>query len=159
MFHVLPFGERGAMLASDLRDELVKALVKRIRPIRDSFDYIVTVEPGGHIWANLVAHELNVNVCTIRERPTGLKTERSVHQTTVLYNRDLYFREMKRGDRVILVDDVISTGDTLKTVITTLKGLRVIVVGVFCIMAKGNGYKVIQEEGIPLQWLLDLTLG
>lgn len=156
LFHVFPFGERGAKLHHDLRSEVVNGLVKKIRSLMGSFDYIVCADGVGDTWAQLVAYELGGTVHTIRERGTGLRGETSVHQASILYDRDLFFRGFKAGNRVIVVDDVISTGETMKLVIDTLKKLRVTVVGVYVIVVKGDGASKIQEEGTPVECLLQV---
>lgn len=157
LFHVFPFGERGSTVHHDLRSEVVNGLVEKIRSFSDSFDYIACVERAGDVWAQLVAHDLRLDVRVIRERGAQLKGEISTHQKGILYDRDLFFRDFKAGDRVIIVDDVVSTGQTAEVIIDTLKELRVSVVGVFCIVVKGTGASQIQQEGTPVECLLQVS--
>jgi adenine phosphoribosyltransferase len=77
-----------------------------------------------------------------------------ISRKTGYYQNNLYFNHFKKGDKIIIVDDVVSTGGTLKTILTALKNLGVTVVGVQVIFAKSEDYKKIEQEfKVPIKFL------
>jgi len=161
-FHLFPFGERGSVLSKDVRKEIIAGLVKLVRELGEECDYIVGIKEGGFAWAEHVANVLDKNTNTFYEKETErgkkqkeklIKGEKSVHLKTVLYEKDLYYRDFKAGDRVIIIDDVISSGQTMQTLIRALKKVGVKVLASICIVAKTNGYKIVEAEEVPVLWL------
>jgi adenine phosphoribosyltransferase len=161
-FHLFPFGERGSKLSQSLREEIIKGLVRLVHEVGQEFDYVVGIKEGGFAWAEHVARELNRETNSFYEKETErgekykeelIEGEMSLHLKTILYEKDLYFRDFKAGDRVIIIDDVVSSGQTMQTIIVKLKEIGVRVVGAFCIVAKTDGYKIVEREGVPLRWL------
>lgn len=158
VFHAFSVGERGTRLPHSLVDEVVKGLLEKVGQLRRSFDYIVSVVPAGSQWGLLVANELKKPLAVIIDHTTGLPGEFKIHQTSSVYDRDLFFSGFKARDKVILLDDVISTGATTSIVVKTLRErYRVNVIGIFCIITKGDAYKQL-EESTPLYSLVNLAL-
>ena len=70
-------------------------------------DKIVCMEAMGiHIATALYKNE--VPFVVIRKRVYGLEGEVSVHQTTGYSQGQLYINGLKKGDRILLVDDVVT---------------------------------------------------
>jgi len=159
IFHVFPFGDRGLSVDHALRREIRDGLVEQIRSFKGTFGQVVSVEPGGSRWAPLVADRLGLPLAVIGERPTGLPGEFWVHQTSLLYDRHLFFRGFQRGDEVVVLDDVISTGETIRIVIDALNETGVRVKAVFCIVTKGRAYRELEKDyDLPVHALIKLML-
>lgn len=161
-FHLFPFGERGSILKSELREEIILGLRNLVEEIGEDFDYVLGIKEGGFSWADHVARELNKPSVAIyeketerggKEREKRLKGERTFHLKTILYEKDLYFRGLKAGDKVVIIDDVISSGQTMAKTIEELKKIGVEVIAALCIVAKGDGYKKIESQGVRVRWL------
>lgn len=158
LFNAFSIGERGTRLPCALVDEVLKGLVEKISHHDQSFDYIVSVVPAGAQWGLLVARELQKPLAMVIDHSTGFPNEYSVHQTSPVYDRDLFFAGFESGGRVIVLDDVISTGETMSIVADTLrKEFKVKIVGIFCIITKGDRYQQF-ESSIPLYSLINLRL-
>ncbi|MDD1715399.1 MAG: purine phosphoribosyltransferase family protein [Methanolinea sp.] len=56
----------------------------------------------------------------VRKREYRIPGEVAVHQATGYSKGHLYLNGVKRGDRVVIVDDVISTGGTMKALLWAL---------------------------------------
>src|SRR5687768_9957744 len=93
---------------------LLREIVEETLEIADtSVDAILTVEAMGIPFATALSLETGVPVTVVRKRPYGFAGEVAVGQKTGYSKGTLYVNGLKRGDRVLIVDDVISTGGTL----------------------------------------------
>jgi len=147
-FHVFSVGERGTLLPASLISEVKRGLTEIIKPLIDRVDSLVTVVPGGHPWALLIAGDLDLPVEIIRNAESGAEEERMVWQKSLLYERKLYFRSKRRDSakRVIILDDVVSSGGTVELIANELKVADIEVVAVVAIVFKGELYMNIAKK-------------
>lgn len=83
-------------------------------------DKIVVVEAMGiHIGA-VLSTMTDIPMTVMRKRVYGLPCEIPVHQTTGYSKGELYLNGVYRGDRVVIIDDVVSTGGTMKALLKAL---------------------------------------
>ena len=61
----------------------------------------------------------------------------------------LFLNGINKGDRVIVVDDVISTGGTLLAALESLKVAGATVVDVVVVVRRGDGVERLRAEGYP----------
>jgi len=99
-------------------------------------DKIVTAESMGFPLASGLSMKVGVPYVFIRKRRYGLPGEVSVRQTTGYSGSDLYVNNVQRGDRVVFVDDVLSTGGTLRAVVQALRSLGAVIVDVVIVFEK-----------------------
>ncbi|GAB7014701.1 hypoxanthine/guanine phosphoribosyltransferase [Methanogenium cariaci] len=64
----------------------------------------------------------DIPLCIVRKRNYDLPGEVALHQSTGYSKGELYLNGVESGDRVIIVDDVLSTGGTMKAL---LEGLAI----------------------------------
>lgn len=145
-FKIFSFGERGTKISKELLNEITHGLSDSINNNFSNFDYIVAPEPGGHTWGMAVASQLNKNLNILQMQPSFEKEELEVSRKTGYYQHNLYFNNLKKGDKVLILDDVVSTGGTLRTLIKNLREIRVKIEGVQVIFAKSEKYKQIEKE-------------
>jgi len=122
-FKILAFGERGTKLNANLIKEINFGLTESIKQNFSDFDYIISPEPRGHMWGLLVASELGKPINILRTQPSYGTNETEVARRTGYYQHNLYFENFKKGDKVLILDDVISTGGTISVILETLKKL------------------------------------
>ncbi|HVQ00225.1 MAG TPA: hypoxanthine/guanine phosphoribosyltransferase [Candidatus Thermoplasmatota archaeon] len=133
----------------------MKKLIKRC----GKFDRIVTMEAMGIPLAAVLSLDLKIPFTIIRKREYGLPGEVSVEQVTGYSKSKMYINGLKKGDTVILVDDVLSTGGTLKAVLRVLKEMGVTVKGVFIAIYKGTCKEDVSEMyGIPITTIIDIDV-
>jgi len=109
-------------------------------------DKIVTMEAMGIPLATIVSLNMNIPFTIIRKRKYDFPDEVSVEQATGYSNSKLYINGLTKGDKIVIVDDVLSTGGTLRAVLTALKKMGVVIKGVFIAVNKGNVAKEIMDE-------------
>ncbi len=66
---------------------------------------------------------------------------------------------MKEGDRVVIVDDVISTGGTLRAVVEALRHVGASIVDVLVVFDRTEDKAALEEAlGVPIKTLLGVDL-
>ena len=116
----------------------------------ENVEMIVVAEAMGiHIGTTLsLMTDIPLNV--VRKRKYELPGECAVHQTTGYSKGELYINGLRPGMRVAVVDDVLSTGGTMRAILGALAAIGVEVVDV-CIVIKrgdpdvGRDYKYLVE--------------
>ncbi|MGI5992350.1 MAG: hypoxanthine/guanine phosphoribosyltransferase [Methanosarcina sp.] len=124
----------------------------------EKIDTIVTVEAMGIPVANALSLKTGVPLTIIRKRPYFLEGEVELSQSTGYSKGVLYINGLKRGDRVIIVDDVISTGGTLIALVGALKTMGVEVLDVISVIGRGTGFLQLKEHGIEPKVLVTVDV-
>ncbi len=145
-------------ITPELLKEVTDEMKKHIKKC-GKFDRIVTMEAMGIPLATSLSLDLGIPFTIIRKRQYGLPGEVSVEQVTGYSKSKMYVNGLKRGDTIILVDDVLSTGGTLKAVLYVLKEIGVVVKGVFIAVYKGTcKEEIIKIYGIPITTIVDIDV-
>jgi len=132
-------------IKADLLNEVIAEIQNRIEKL-DKFDKIVTIEAMGIPLATSLSLRTEKPFVIIRKRSYGLEGEIVVEQKTGYSKSNLYINGLKKGDKIVIVDDVLSTGGTLKAVLKILDKIGVIIKGICIVVDKGNNAKKIQEK-------------
>jgi len=110
------------------------------------FEQIVTVEAMGIPLGTLVSLKSGIPMNIIRKRPYFLEGEHIIDQATGYSKGKLYINGVKPGMKVLLVDDVLSTGGTIKAVIKGLLEMGVIIQDIIILVEKSNVKEEIEHE-------------
>lgn len=138
--------------------EVVSELKNKISCCGD-FDKFVTIECMGIPLTTLLSNIMCKPFMIVRKKCFDLEGEVCVKQKTGYSESSLFINGVKKNDRVVIVDDVLSTGGTLKAVVSGLKQLDVDIVGVFVVVNKSDCIdEVIEEIGIPICSLADIDI-
>jgi len=142
----------------DLLDEVAREMQKLIKEC-GKIDRIVTMEAMGIPLASAVSLSMKIPFTIIRKRSYGLPDEVSVEQVTGYSKSKLYINGLKKGDKIVIVDDVLSTGGTLKAVLSVFRKMGVDIKGVFIAIDKGNVADRIQDEyEVPITALINIDV-
>lgn len=88
----------------------------------------------------------------VRKRKYGLPGEQVAYCETGYGENCLHVNAVGPDDRVLVVDDVLSTGGTMNGLLTTLAGMHVPAVGALVFLDKGRVHKVLEERhGVPIR--------
>lgn len=82
---------------------------------------IVVVEAMGIHIGSILSTMTDIPMTIMRKREYKLPCEIAVHQTTGYSKGELYLNGIYKGDRVVIIDDVISTGGTMKALLKALE--------------------------------------
>ncbi|WP_151736529.1 phosphoribosyltransferase ['Paenibacillus yunnanensis' Narsing Rao et al. 2020] len=154
-FKLYPFGERGTYIEPGLIREITDNLAEDVTEHFPAFDYIVSPEPGGHTWGMLAAYKLGKPMNILRLSTELYDNYEVCVKRETAYNENyIYFDGFKPGDRVLLLDDVISSGATIRCIARQFAVMGVELVGVQAILAKGEHYKKLEADlQVPVRFL------
>ncbi len=122
---------------------------------------VLTAAADGIPLATLVASELGTDlVYAKREKEVGVKI--FVEETCILGRSgvtvSLYLPKgaIKPKERVLIVDDIIRTGETQRALINLVKKSRATVAGIFVLIAIGKAWRKMIPENIPVDVFLEI---
>lgn len=142
----------------DLLKEITNEIYNLIKNL-GKIDKIVTIEAMGIPIATSLSSKMNIPFTIIRKREYNIPGEIAVEQKTGYSKSKLYLNGLKKGEKIVLVDDVISTGGTLKSILKSLKKMALIVKAVIIVIDKGESTKdIIKETKIDIHTLIKLKI-
>jgi len=122
-------------------------------------DKIVTIEAMGMPIATALSLKTGIPVVVIRKRKYGLIGEIELSQSTGYSKGALFINGISKDERILLVDDVISTGGTLLPILEILKQNGADIAGVYCVIGRGDGAKRIKDKtGTDVTVLVDISV-
>jgi adenine phosphoribosyltransferase len=122
-------------------------------------DLIIAPEAMGMTLAVPLSLELGIPYSVVRKRRYGLPGEVAVSQVTGYSKGEMYINGVRRGERVVVVDDVISTGGTLRAVLGALKHIGADIVDVLVVVEKGEARVRLEEElGLRIKALVKVEV-
>jgi len=139
----------------EMEPELIREVAAHVVRIADlDVDKIVTVESMGIPIGTALSLIADVPLVIIRKRKYGLPGEIEVSQVTGYSKSQLFLNGIKKGDRVIVVDDVVSTGGTLLAVLQSLQVAGAIVKDVVAVIQRGDGAMRLAAEGYNVKTMV-----
>ena len=126
--------------------ELTVACADALLKIAPEYDYIITAEAKGIPLIHEMARQSGAEKYFLaRKKPKLYMTgvfEVTVRSITTEGEQKLYLdtadAEMMKGKRILVVDDVISTGESLKAIEALVEKAGGIIAGRMCILAEGD---------------------
>ena len=109
-------------------------------------DLIVSVEAMGLPLLAAVGEATGKPTVVIRKRSYGMEGEVRVDVSTGYSSSTAYINDISPGERLLIVDDVISTGGTLEPLLESLEGMGAILQDVIVAIEKGEGRVRLSEE-------------
>jgi adenine phosphoribosyltransferase len=108
--------------------------------------------------ATALSLKTRIPVTIIRKREYGLAGEVRLSRRTGYSRGELYINGLRKGDRVLVVDDVISTGGTMKALVESLTDMGVEVADSVVIIGKGNGEAELSAAGKEIKILVRIEV-
>lgn len=140
--------------------ELLEEVVDAVIAVADlDCDYILTAQSMGFPLATALSLKTGLPYKYIRKRNYGLEGEVSIDQITGYSSGNMFINFVEKGDRVLLVDDVLSTGGTLKAIVKALQSMEVEIADTVIVFEKiGVREKLERELGMDIKTLLRLRM-
>lgn len=144
----------------ELTEACAAALAEKCAPC--AYDYIMTAECKGIPLAYAMSRQTGIPYVVARKSIKGYMTDPisvSVKSITTAAQQTLYLDTEKagwlKGKRVLLLDDVISTGESIEALVALTEQAGGIVAGKAAVLAEGNAADrtdILYLEPLPLFW-------
>ena len=142
----------------DVLKAIVELTVERVD--WGQVDVLLGIEAMGLPLAAPLSMATGVPLVVARKRSYGLEGEVKIDQATGYSKGVMYLNDIKEGERVAILEDVLSTGGTLEAVIEGVHRAGAEVTEIVAVVEKGGGLKRLQEmhPDVRIQSLVRLEM-
>jgi adenine phosphoribosyltransferase len=138
---------------------VIDAFTQHFRKCVDEFDIIVGIESRGFIIGGALAYTLGKGFVPVRKKGK-LPAETISHEYELEYGTDtieMHKDALKKGDRVLLVDDLLATGGTALASATLIEKLggKVVEMAFIVDLPDVGGSKRLLDKGYKIFYLTD----
>jgi adenine phosphoribosyltransferase len=143
-----------------LDPELLREIVVRIirKAELENVDKIVTPEAMGIHLSTAVSLMTDIPLVVIRKREYGLEGEVSLAKSTGYSESEMYINDVAAGDRILLLDDLISTGGTMRAIVQALGEIGCDIVDIVIAIRKVGGQNALEGIDHPVKTLIDIEM-
>jgi adenine phosphoribosyltransferase len=143
-----------------LRPELIREIVIRIirKANLEEVDKIVAPEAMGIHISTAVSLMTDIPLVVVRKRSYGLGGEVSISQVTGYSEGEMYVNDIYEGDRVLVLDDVLSTGGTLSALLTALDDIGADIADTVAVIKKVGGENKLEETKFEPKTLVNVDV-
>ncbi len=120
-----------------------------------SIDKIVTPAAMGIHISTTVSLMTDVPIVVVRKREYGLDGETPLYKETGYEESQMYINDVYAGDRVLVIDDVLSTGGTLSAIVEALGDIGAEIQDVIVAIRKADGTT---DLGFEVKTLADVVV-
>jgi adenine phosphoribosyltransferase len=154
-YFVHPVSDGVPMLEPELLREIVVRIIRKAD--LEDVDKIVTPAAMGIHISTAVSLMTDIPLVVIRKRQYGLDGEVSLSQQTGYSESEMYINDVHPGDRVLVLDDVLSTGGTMKAILDALTHIGADVVDVVAVIKKAGGNRL-DDTGYSVKTLINVDV-
>ncbi|MFC6835115.1 hypoxanthine/guanine phosphoribosyltransferase [Halomarina ordinaria] len=141
-----------------LQPQLLREVVVGVTRAADlDVDKIVAPEAMGIHLATALSLQTDIPLVVIRKRSYGLENEVALHQTTGYSESEMYINDVEAGDRVLVVDDLLSTGGTLAAICDAFDDIGAEVADIVVVIRKA-GPTALDDTDHEATSLVDITV-
>jgi adenine phosphoribosyltransferase len=155
-YFVHPISDGVPMLRPELLREIVIGIIRKADV--DGVDKIVAPEAMGIHISTAVSLMTDIPLVVVRKRQYGLAGEVSLAQVTGYSENEMYINDVSEGDRVLVLDDVLSTGGTLKAITGALDDIGADVADVVCVIKKADGQNKVADTRHEPKTLINVVV-
>jgi adenine phosphoribosyltransferase len=121
-------------------------------------DKIVTPAAMGIHISTAVSLITDIPLVVIRKREYGLEGEVSLHQETGYSKSEMFINDVDPDDTVLVLDDMLSTGGTMRAILDALDSIGTEVRDVVVVIHKVGGDNALTGLDHDVQTLIDITI-
>ena len=154
-YFVHPVSDGVPVLRPELLREIVIKIIRKVEV--DNVDKIVTPAAMGIHISTAVSLMTDIPLVVIRKRQYGLEGEVSLSQQTGYAENEMYINDVNDGERVLVLDDVLSTGGTMRAVLDALDEIGAEVVDTVAVIKKA-GPNELDESNHDVKTLINVRV-
>tara|TARA_B100001996_G_scaffold201363_1_gene154134 strand:- start:176 stop:742 length:567 start_codon:yes stop_codon:yes gene_type:complete len=131
-----------------LEPDVLEDVLSGVNDVTDwnEVDLIIGIEAMGLPLVAPTALRMKKPMVVIRKRPYGLEGELEITQNTGYSESKLFINDVNINEKVLIIDDVISTGGTLDSVISGIHEIGGIVSQVVVVVEKNEGMTFLKNK-------------
>lgn len=145
-----------------MNPEVLTAITKLVvgRVEWSGVDILLGIEAMGLPLTAPLSMATGIPLVIARKRSYGLDGEVEIDQSTGYSKGAMYLNDLQQGERVAILDDVLSTGGTLEAVIEGVRRAGAEVTEIIAVVEKGGGLRRLQGlyPDIRIQSLVRLEM-
>jgi adenine phosphoribosyltransferase len=153
-YFVHPISDGVPMLEPGLLREVVIGVIRKAD--LEEVDKIVTPAAMGIHISTAVSLMTDIPLVVIRKRRYGLEGEVSLSQVTGYSESEMYMNDVDAGDRVLVLDDVLSTGGTLRAITDALEEVGADIADTVAVIKKVGGDNELADR--PVKTLINVDV-
>lgn len=155
-YFVHPISDGVPMLEPGLLREIVIKIIRKAK--LEDVDKIVTPAAMGIHISTAVSLMTDIPLVVVRKRQYGLEGEVALSQVTGYAKNEMFVNDVYEGDRVLLLDDVLSTGGTLHAILGALEEIGAEVVDVVAVIKKVGGVNKLTDTEYTVKTLINVDV-
>ena len=130
-----------------LEPNVLEAIIELSVPLInwDNIDVILGIEAMGLPLMAPLSMRTNIPMVIARKRQYGLEGEIEINQETGYSKGSIFLNDIKPGEKIAIIDDVLSTGGT-RSVIEGVKRTGAVIQNIVVVVEKGPGMKILQND-------------
>jgi adenine phosphoribosyltransferase len=155
-YFVHPISDGVPKLDPGLLREIVIRIIRKAE--LEDVDRIVTPAAMGIHISTAVSLMTDIPLTVIRKRQYGLDDEVAIFQETGYSENEMYINDVREGERVLVLDDVLSTGGTLAAVLEALDEIGAEVIDTVAVIKKSGGENKVADAGYTVKTLINVDV-
>ena len=131
-----------------LEPKVLDAIIELSVPLIDwkDIDIILGIEAMGLPLMAPLSMRTNIPMVIARKRQYGLEGEIEINQETGYSKGSIFLNDIKPGEKIAIIDDVLSTGGTIRSVIEGVKRTGALIKNIVVVVEKGPGMEILQND-------------
>lgn len=131
-----------------LEPNVLEAIIDLSVPLINwnEIDIILGIEAMGLPLLAPLSMRTGIPMIIARKRQYGLEGEVEINQETGYSKGSLFLNDIKPGEKIVIIDDVLSTGGTIKSVIEGVKKTGANIQNTIIVVEKGSGMAKLQSD-------------
>ena len=154
-YFVHPISDGVPMLRPELLREIVIRIIRKAEI--ENVDKIVTPAAMGIHISTAVSLMTDIPLVVIRKRSYGLDGEVSLSKQTGYSEGEMFINDVEPGDRVLVLDDVLSTGGTMAAILDALTEIGTEIADVVAVIKKA-GHNKLDGTDHHVKTLINVTV-
>ncbi|WP_181686151.1 hypoxanthine/guanine phosphoribosyltransferase [Halorhabdus salina] len=155
-YFIHPISDGVPMLRPELLREIVIRIIRKAE--LEDVDKIVTPAAMGIHISTAVSLMTDIPLVVIRKRQYGLDGEVSLQQVTGYSEGEMYVNDVYEGDKVLVLDDVLSTGGTLVGITGALEEIGADIVDIVAVIKKVGGKNKVADSDLDVKTLINVDV-
>ena len=131
-----------------LEPDVLKAIIELSVPLIDwqSVDMILGIEAMGLPLMAPLSMRTGIPMVIARKRQYDLTGEIEINQETGYSKGSIFLNDIKYGENLVIIDDVLSTGGTIRSVIEGVNKTGALIQNIVVVVEKGPGMATLQKD-------------